>query len=105
MDAQAMTIFHDTERDLILYILGASAWLGVGAAIGAFHFLSLRWNVRNLEVGRSILTAFAIQIVRFALVAVALGVIARYLGALPLLIATAGILAARPAIVRLGVQS
>ena len=77
----------------------------VGTLIGAFHFLTLRWNVRNFEVGRSLVLAFATQLVRFALVAVVLGVIASQFGALPLLIATAGILAARTAIIRFGVQS
>jgi F1F0 ATPase subunit 2 len=100
-----MTIFHGGERDLIFGMLTASAWLGAGALIGAFYFLSLRWNVRHFEIGRPILLAFAIQFVRFALMAAVLGVIARQIGALPLLIAAAGILAARPAILRWGAQS
>jgi F1F0 ATPase subunit 2 len=100
-----MTIFHGGERDLIFGMLTASAWLGAGALIGAFYFLSLRWNVRHFEIGRPILLAFAIQFVRFALMAAVLGVIARQFGALPLLIAAAGILAARPAILRWGAQS
>jgi F1F0 ATPase subunit 2 len=100
-----MTIFHGGERDLILGILTASAWLGAGILIGTFYFLSLRWNVRNFEIGRSIFLTFAPQLVRFALMAVVLGVIARQFGALPLLIAAAGILAARPAILRWGAQS
>jgi F1F0 ATPase subunit 2 len=105
MDAQAMTIFHDTERELILYVFRASAWLGVGTVIGAFYFLSLRWNVRHLEVGRSLLLAFATQLVRFALTAVVLGVISSQYGALPLLIAAAGIMAVRSAVIRYGVPS
>jgi hypothetical protein len=100
-----MTIFHFTERELFLGFLGTSAWFGVGILIGAFYFLSLRWNLRYFEINRSILLAFAIQLVRFALAAVALGVIAKQFGALPLLIATGGILATRPAILRLGAQS
>ena len=100
-----MTIFRNIEHELILGVLRAGAWLGIGTLIGAFHFLTLRWNVRNFEFGRSILLAFAIQLVRFALIAVVLGVIASQFGALPLLIAAAGILAARLAIMRFGVQS
>ena len=100
-----MTIFHLTQHDLVLYLLRASAWLGAGALIGASYFLSLRWNVRYFEVGQSLLLALALQLVRFALIAIVLGVIASQFGALPLLIATAGILAARPAIIRLGVRS
>lgn len=98
-----MTIFHLTERDLILCVLSASVWLGVGTLISAFHFLSLRWNVRHFEVGQSLLLVFAIQFVRFALIAIVLGIIAGQFGALSLLIATAGILAARTAILRFGV--
>ena len=100
-----MTIFHLTQHDLVLYLFTASAWLGAGTVIGAFHFLSLQWNVRHFEVGQSLLLAFAIQLARLALIAVVLGVIASQFGALPLLVATAGILAARPAILRFGVQS
>lgn len=100
-----MTIFHHTEREMAVYVLNTSAWLTVGALIGALHFMMLRWNVRNFEVGRSLVLAFATQIVRFALVAVVLGVIARQFGALPLLIATAGILVARTVIIRFGLQS
>ena len=98
-----MTIFHLSEHDLILYVLGASVWLTIGAAIGAFHFLTLRWNVRAFAGGQLLVLTFAAQLVRFALIAVVLGVIASHFGALPLLIAAAGILAARPAIVRFGV--
>jgi hypothetical protein len=43
-------------------------------------------------------------LVRFALIAGVLAIIASHFGALPLLVATAGILATRMAIVRFGVQ-
>jgi len=100
-----MTIFHYTEHHLILYVLSAIAWLTVGTLIGAFHFLTLRWNVRKFEVGQSLPLVFATQLVRFALIAVVLGVIVSQFGALSLLIGTAGILATRMAIIRFGVQS
>jgi len=99
-----MTNFHLTERDLILYVLSASAWLTAGILIGVFHFLTLRWNVRMFAVGQSFLLALATQLVRFALIAGVLAVIASHFGALPLLVATAGILATRTAVVRFGVQ-
>jgi F1F0 ATPase subunit 2 len=105
MDAQAMTSFHPSEHELILFVLGAAAWLTIGAVIGAAYFLSLRWNIRHFEIGRSLLLAFAVQLVRFAIIAVVLGVIVIHFGALPLLIAAAGILAARTAVIRFGAQS
>ena len=48
--------------------------------------------------------AFATQLVRFAVIAGVLAVIASHFGALPLLAATAGILAARTAVASFGVQ-
>jgi F1F0 ATPase subunit 2 len=104
MDAQAMMIFHLSEHDLIMYALSAGAWLAVGTLIGAFHFLTLRWNVRMFALNQPLPLAFATQLVRFALIAIVLGVIASHFGALPLLTAAAGILATRTAIIRFGVQ-
>jgi len=82
----------------------AAAWLCCGALIGAFHFLTLRWSVGLLAAGRVPLLAMTLQLTRFALLAGALGMIARGVGAVPLLVATAGILAARTAAIRLGAQ-
>ena len=98
-----MTGSHFTEHALLA--LQAAAWLGAGALIGGFYFLSLQWNVRMLAFGRSLLLVLALQLGRFALVAVVLAAIASQLGALPLLLAAAGILAARAAAVRLGAQA
>ncbi len=78
----------------------AAAWLAAGTVIGAMHFVGLRWNVRMLAASRSLLPASAVQFGRFAVTGVALAVIARLFGALPLLAATAGILAARALIIR-----
>jgi F1F0 ATPase subunit 2 len=102
MDAQAMTDFPLNELDLILSVLRAGAWVAVGALIGALHFLMLRWNVRLLAVDRSLLLALATQLVRFAIVGGALAVIAGHFGALPLIVATAGIMAARTWVFRFG---
>jgi hypothetical protein len=103
MDAQAMTGSHLTEH--ALPGLQAVAWLGAGALIGGFYFLSLRWSVRMLAFGGSLLIALALQLGRLALVAVVLAAIASRFGPLPLLLTAAGILAARPAATRLGVQT
>ena len=98
-----MTSFDLTEHALLALRVGA--WLGGGALIGAFHFLTLRWNVRMLALGRAPLLAMALQLGRFALLASVLAVIASRFGALPLLLVTAGILAARTATVRLAGQT
>ena len=95
-----MTSFHLTKHALLA--LQASAWLGAGALIGTFHFLTLGWNVRMLTLGRAPLFAMALQLGRFALLGGVLAAIASRFGALPLLLATVGILAARTAAVRLG---
>lgn len=81
--------------------LQAVAWLTVGTLLGSFHFLTLRWNVR-LAVRRSPLVAAALQFARFALLAVVLAAVAGRCGALPLLLAAAGIWIARTAVTRLG---
>jgi F1F0 ATPase subunit 2 len=97
-----MTQLHLVAFDLFPYVVGGGAWLMVGALIGTFHFLTLRWNVRMLAGDRPLPLALATQLVRLALVAGALAVIAGYFGALPLLAAAAGILTARSAILRFG---
>jgi F1F0 ATPase subunit 2 len=102
MDAQAMTKLYLAELDLLLHGASAGAWLVVGALIGALHFLTLRWNVAMLALDRPLPLVLAIALVRVALIAGALGVVAGRFGALPLIVATAGILAARTAVIRLG---
>jgi F1F0 ATPase subunit 2 len=103
MDAEAMMGFHLTEHASL--VLQAGAWLGTGALIGAFYFLSLHWNVRMLAFGRPLPLVLALQLGRYALVAGVLAAIASRFGALPLLLAAAGILAARAAAVRFGEQT
>jgi F1F0 ATPase subunit 2 len=78
-----------------LSLLPACAGFGAGVLLGASHFLTLHWNVRMLALGRAQLIAMTLQLARFALLAVALALIARIFGALPLVVATAGIIAAR----------
>jgi F1F0 ATPase subunit 2 len=104
MDAQAMTKLYLPEHELILLVLSVGAWLAAGALIGACHFLTLRWNVRMFAARQLLLLTLAIQLVRFAVIAGVLAVIASHVGALPLLAATIGILSTRMAVVRFGVQ-
>ena len=99
-----MTNFHLTEHSFILPALNAGAWLVVGTLLGALYFLTLRWNVQTFMVGKSLPAALFIQLVRFSVLAGGLVIISKQFGALPLLVATAGIVAARTAIVRFGVQ-
>jgi F1F0 ATPase subunit 2 len=107
MDAQAMTKFLLAQQDLIACALAGGAWLAAGAAVGALYFLTLHWNVRKFAAGRSpvLALALALQLARFAALAGVLAVVAVHFGALPLLVATAGILAARTVFLRWGVRS
>ena len=78
-----------------LFALQAGVWLCAGALIGAAYFLTLRWNVTLLAHGRAPLVAAAAQAGRFVLLAGLLAAIADFCGALPLVAAAAGIVAAR----------
>ena len=84
-----------------LLALRAGGWLAAGAVIGAVHFSLLRSSVRMLVLGQPRLLAFALQLGRAVLLAGMLAVVVAHFGAWPLLLATGGILAARPAAVRL----
>lgn len=99
-----MIEFHLTAHDLAVAVLSAGSWLAIGIGIGVLYFLTLRWNVRMLAAGRPLLPTMAIQLGRFAAIGIVLAIIAGYFGALPLLATTAGILAARTAIIRFGAQ-
>jgi F1F0 ATPase subunit 2 len=105
MDAQAMTKFLVAQQDLIASVLAGGAWLAAGAAVGAVYFLTLHWNMRMFAAGRSPVLALALQLARFAAIGGVLAVIAVHFGALPLLVATTGILAARTVFLRWGVRS
>jgi F1F0 ATPase subunit 2 len=99
MDAPAMTSFHFTSY--VLLALQAGAWLAVGTLVGAFQFLTLRWAVGMLTAGQARLLSISTQFGRFAILIGVLAVLAGRFGATPLLLASAGIVAARTAIVRL----
>ena len=74
----------------VALLIGAFA---LGAALGAAHFLSLWWSVALIRENRTGL-GLAVQGLRFALLALALVVIARQ-GANLLLAAAAGVLVVR----------
>lgn len=84
------------------HALTAGGWLAAGIAVGALHFLALRWNTRLFVSGPSVTFAMGAQLARYALTAGALVIIARYSGAAALLITTVGILMGRTVILRSG---
>jgi N-ATPase, AtpR subunit len=102
MDAQAMTSFHLAEQALLALRVGA--WLSNGALIGAIYFLTLRWTVNMLTAHKRLLAAVTLQLGRLALVASLLAIIVSAFGALPLMLTTVGIFAARVATVQWGEQ-
>jgi F1F0 ATPase subunit 2 len=81
-------------------VLSSLAWLALGALIGGVHFISLGWNVRLLASGRPLALGLAVQLLRFVLTGAALAMLAIEAGAVPLLLAGAGIVAARIVAVR-----
>jgi len=74
------------------------AAFAAGAALGAAHCGSLWWSVVLMREGRTGL-GVAVQALRFAMLAVALALIAR-VGAASLLAAALGVIAARTLLIR-----
>jgi F1F0 ATPase subunit 2 len=79
-------------------VLHALLGLAAGAALGLAHFASLAWNTR-LYVSGGAARAFAVQLLRLAVLAAALAGLAR-LGAPPLLAGALGLLLARRLVLR-----
>jgi len=94
-----MTHLGFIGRELVDYLLIITAGLVAGALIGIFHFLTLRWNSQLFVSGHWLLPPLGIQLIRFALIAFALTVVAKIFGAVLLLVTAAGILVARTAII------
>ncbi|GAA4337415.1 hypothetical protein GCM10023144_33130 [Pigmentiphaga soli] len=77
-----------------LHELGAIlAFAAIGVAIGLFHFATLSWNLRLYLAGAP-WRGIALQGARLALVIAALAAVA-HAGAVPLLVALAGVVAGR----------
>jgi F1F0 ATPase subunit 2 len=98
MDASPMTDLHLADFLLVPLSVG----FGAGALIGSSYFLTLRWNVRMLVLGRRPLLAMGLQLARFTLLAGALFLIVRGFGAVSLIAMTGGVLASRTAVLRMG---
>ena len=89
------TLYGALDGAMALRIVAGFA---VGAVLGALHFGSLWWTVSLYGRGAWLAAAGA-QLGRFAILGVALFAVAQ-LGALPLLAAGVGVLAARAVVVR-----
>jgi hypothetical protein len=96
-----MTPLFAVRHEALALLLESGAWLAMGGLVGTFHFLTLRRSARMLVMGSSLSAGLVLHLIRFPITAIALIVIAPY-GALPLLAAMLGILAARTALLRLG---
>ena len=99
-----------TTQNVVLFSQAPAAfsvgiWFAVGMLLGAFQFLTLRWSVRMFAVMQPLLLPIGVQLIRFAAVAAVLAAITASFGALPLLMATAGILITRTIVLRLDVLS
>jgi hypothetical protein len=105
MDAQAMTRLSMPQYNILQLVLVTSIWLAIGALVGAFFYLTLRRSAQMLATGSGVNMALALQLIRFMVTVGSLGIIARYYGAVALLVVTLGILAARTAVLRLGALS
>jgi F1F0 ATPase subunit 2 len=102
MDAQAMTHLTAALQLTPAAPLGALTFFAVGALIGTVYFLTLRWNVHIFASSGAPLVPMAIQLLRLALLAATLAVIAKSCGALALILAVAGLFVARSVILRRG---
>jgi N-ATPase, AtpR subunit len=92
MDAQAMTELSMAEGQLLA--LSAGGWLSCGVLIGALYFGALRWSVSLFIAGGGPLWPMMIQLARLVFVAGALATVVAGFGAIPLLMASIGILVA-----------
>lgn len=99
-----MIQFFPPDYTSFLSMLRLVGWLTAGGSIGTIYFLTLRWNVTLYVSGKSVPLAITVQLARLGVMVISLAIIAHQFGALPLLTAAAGVLAARTAILRWGPQ-
>jgi len=96
-----VSALHPAWLNQIPPVVSAGVWLGSGMLVGTFHFLTLRWTVKTFVAARSLLLALGLQLTRFVLMVALLATVVNFLGALPLVMATMGILIMRTIIIRL----
>lgn len=85
-------------HEYLAFIAAAAGWFAAGALLGAVHFLSLRWNLQRLVAGQAALS-LGLQLLRFVLTGAALTATVRLFGAVPLLAASLGLMAARTGVI------
>ena len=82
-------------------MIADTAWLGLGMAAAVLHFGLLRWNTALYARPGGLVSGIGLQAARMVALAGVLYAIALH-GAVPLLLATLGLLLARPFVLRLG---
>lgn len=87
-----------SQSSMVTAALPVACGLVVGAVLGFIHFGLLRWNA-GLLLGGDLGKAIALQLLRFALLAVVLDETAKF-GAPALLSAALGVLTARNIVLR-----
>lgn len=80
-------------------MIANAGFFAIGVAAGMLHFILLRWNAALYLQASRIWGALAVQVLRLGVLAALLVMVVLH-GALPLLLATLGLLIARPFVVR-----
>jgi F1F0 ATPase subunit 2 len=80
-------------------VISLVAHLGAGVVLGILYFRGLWWSVRRFSDGGNLVATIALMIGRFVLLG-GLMTLASLEGALPLLVLTLGVLAARAVVIR-----
>jgi F1F0 ATPase subunit 2 len=80
-------------------------WFVAGTVLGGLHMATLRWSIGLFTSGRSAWLAFAVQLLRLAVVGGALAAVTLRSGAVPLLAMAAGLLVVRTIMVRLAARA
>jgi F1F0 ATPase subunit 2 len=99
MDDELMSLLSLETAPAWLTLLGLSAHLAAGMALGVLYFRSLWWSARLLVSGRRMAMVVSLTIGRFAVLG-GLLLLASREGALPLLAVVLGLLIARSAVMR-----
>lgn len=81
------------------HLISAAGFLAIGFLAGVIHYAGLRWNTRFYTAAPHPAWAVGFQLARLAITAGLLILIAFH-GALALLLAAAGLVLARPVVVR-----
>lgn len=94
---------HAVMCQHLSFIVQAGGWFFAGVVLGGLHFASLRWNARCLLGGHALLS-LGLQLLRFGLTGGAMALVAKLFGAMPLMVGTLGLIAARNGVLLLGPQ-